>query len=338
MSPENKLHLQNIVLFILIGLIFGIVYTLLFYPHTWVEFLEAASISVFIGIILGSLEEFVFDRFFSKIAFYQVLIIRTLLYALLVSIILSMVLSIEIAITNNTSYGGALIVYLQSEFFQRDLFFSLIFVFLIIFIVQVIQLLGRGNFLRLMLGVYHRPREVQRIFMFIDLKGSTTIAEKLDNHDYSNFIKDFFYDVSDAIMMFSGEIYQYVGDEVVVVWRIRKSNLNFILCYYKMLEIIKRKELYYESRYGFQPEFKAGVHAGKVVMTEVGKIKKEIAYHGDTINVASRIQGKCNELKQNLLLSKDVIPYLSDHDEFFILEKGEIALKGRSEKLPLYGI
>lgn len=66
--------------------------------------------------------------------------------------------------------------------------------------------------------------------------------------------------------------------------------------------------------------------------------KKKIAYHGDTINIASRIEGKCNELGENLLISSTVLEYLSGHNEFYIQEKDEIALKGKQEKLRLYGI
>ena len=338
MSPENSLRIQNITLFVTIGLGFGILYNFLFYPHTLTEFIEAASISIFIGIFLGSLEEFALKSFFTRIPFYQVLLIRTFLFSAIISLILSLVLSIEIAFDEGLTYFEALIFYFKGPLFLRDVAFSLGFVFLIIFIIQVIQLLGKGNFIRLLLGVYHQPREVERIFMFIDLKGSTTIAERLDNLTYSNFIKDFFYDISDAIMLYKGEIYQYVGDEIVVIWPVSESNLGCVLCFYKMLEIIKRKESYYESKYGFQPDFKAGIHAGKVIMTEVGKVKKEIAYHGDTINVASRIEGKCNELNERLLVSKTVLQYLTDHEEFYVEEKGEISLKGKSEKLSLYGM
>ena len=105
-----------------------------------------------------------------------------------------------------------------------------------------------------------------------------------------------------------------------------------------MIEIIKKRDQYYETKYGILPEFKAGIHAGKVIMTEVGKFKKEIAYHGDTINIASRIEGKCNELNQNLLVSKDVLSYLSGHEEFHVREIGEISLKGKTEKLSLFGL
>ena len=338
MLPENRIRFRNIILIILICILFGLLYNFSFYPHTLIEFLEAGTISIFIGLFLGMLEEFTFKKFFLKISFYKVLLTRTILYSLLISIILSFVLSIEISITEQISYPKALIQYIRSPLFQRDYLFSISFVFLVLFIIQVIQLIGSANFLRLILGVYHKPREVSRVYMFLDLKDSTLIAEKLSNLTYSNLIKEFIFDISDAIIMYKGEIYQYVGDEIVVVWPIRGSNLNCIRCFFKMNEIIEEKRNIYKEKYNLQPEFKAGIHVGQVIMAEVGKLKKEIVYHGDVLNTTSRIEGKCNELNQQLLISKDMLQYISHENEFIIEDKGEIALKGKSKKLCLYGV
>ena len=111
--------------------------------------------------------------------------------------------------------------------------------------------------------------------MFVDLTGSTSIAEKLSNESYSNFIKECFYDLSDAIMLYDGEIYQYVGDEIIVSWPIRHKNLRCIQSFFKMQEIIERKRKHYEARYGVVPEFKAAIHSGKVIVTSVGKQTEE---------------------------------------------------------------
>ena len=338
MQPERKLKFQNILLIIGIGLMFGLLYNYLYYPHSLTEFLEAGSISILIGLFIGILEEFVFKKTFGKISFLSVTVIRTLLYSLIISLILSFVLSIEISFIEQISYSDAVIQYLKSPLFKRDFLFSLIFIFLILFIFQVIQLIGRANFFKLLLGVYHQPREVFRIFMFLDIKGSTTIAEKLDNKTYSSFIKDFFNDVSDAIILYEGEVYEYVGDEIIVVWPIRKSNLDCIRCFFKMIEIIEKKSAYYHSRYGLVPEFKAGIHAGEVVITEVGKQKKELVYHGDVLNTTSRIEGKCNELEQQLLISEDMLGHLDFEKEFIVEEKGEIELRGKAQRLHLYGV
>ena len=98
----------------------------------------------------------------------------------------------------------------------------------------------------------------------------------------------------------------------------------------------KKKE-YYKQTYNCIPLFKAGVNAGIVTVTEVGKYKKEIAYHGDTINTAARIQGKCNELKQELLISASLKSKLSSTG--FVFDKlGSISLKGKESEILLYAV
>lgn len=174
--------------------------------------------------------------------------------------------------------------------------------------------------------------------MFVDLKDSTSIAEKLTNTDYSAFIRDVFNDISNAVMMFSGEIYQYAGDGVIVNWPVRNTNLNCIRSFFKMIEIIENKRKTYQSKYDVIPELKGGIHAGPVIVTEVGKQKKEIVYHGDVLNTTSRIEGKCNELKQKLLISEDLLRYINMKNDFILVEKDSIEMKGKSRKIILYGV
>jgi adenylate cyclase len=338
MTPEKKLKVQNILLIISLGLLFGMVYNYLFYPHSLTEFLEAGVISILIGLMVGILEEFVFKNFFESIPFLFVTFIRTFFYSLLTSVVLCLVLSIEISITGNISYWEAVLQYLQSALFQRDFLFSFFFIILMLFVTQVTLLIGRANFFRLLFGLYHQPREVVRIFMFVDLSGSTSIAEKLTNKAFSGLIRDYFYDVSDAIMLYHGEIQQYAGDEIIVAWPLRGDNLNCIRSFFKMVEIIERKRKVYLEKYGIVPTFKAAIHAGRVVVTSVGKQKKDIVYHGDVLNTTSRIEKKCNELHQQLLISADMLKYLDPGKEFTVEATGEIELRGKANKLMLYGV
>ena len=77
----------------------------------------------------------------------------------------------------------------------------------------------------MLMGRFHRPHEVHRIFMFLDLSNSTTIAEELGHIKFFDLLKDFFSDMTDSILNSQGEIYQYVGDEIVISWSNRKSVL-----------------------------------------------------------------------------------------------------------------
>jgi adenylate cyclase len=338
MVPELKLKVQHILLIIGMGMLFGLLYNFLYYPHTFTEYAEAGSISILIGLMVGILEEFAFKKLFQHIRFLFVLLIRTLIYSLLTSVILSFVLSFETASVENINYLDAVKEYLGGPLFERDFLFSFSFILLMLFITEVILLIGKANFLRLTLGLYHQPHEISRIFMFLDLKGSTTIAEKLSNKSFSAFIRDYFFDISDAIMMYKGEIYQYAGDGIIVVWPLGSNNDNCIRTFFKMVEIIEKKRTIYLQKYGVIPQFKAGIHTGQVIVTSVGKLKKEIVYHGDVLNTTSRIEGKCNELNQDLLISEHMLSCIRLTNDLVVEEKGEIELKGKTNKLRLYGI
>ena len=78
-----------------------------------------------------------------------------------------------------------------------------------------------------------------------------------------------------------------------------------------MVETIERKRKQYQSKYGMVPEFKAGIHCGRVIVTTIGKQKKDIVYHGDVLNTTARIEKKCNELQVKLLVSADLLHYLT---------------------------
>ncbi|MEO0334607.1 MAG: adenylate/guanylate cyclase domain-containing protein, partial [Bacteroidota bacterium] len=84
--------------------------------------------------------------------------------------------------------------------------------------------------------------------------------------------------------------------------------------------------------------FKAGLHSGLVTVTEIGKLKKEIAYHGDTINTAARIQEKCNDFQQELLISDQLRRQLSYSQTFAFTPMGAIRLKGKQAHTQVYAV
>ncbi len=182
--------------------------------------------------------------------------------------------------------------------------------------------------------------EVTRIFMFLDLISSTSIAEALGHARYFELLNDFFTDIAPAIEKNKGQIYQYVGDEVVVTWPIEDGleNGHCIQCFWDIvdqMELIKAK---YERKYQLVPTFKAGMHFGKVSTGVVGTLKKEIIFTGDVLNTTSRIEGLCHVHKVNLLVSGDLIDQLQLSDGYNLVKLGSIGLRGRVKEVILYTI
>lgn len=212
----------------------------------------------------------------------------------------------------------------------------------IIFIGTIVALMvydkyGPGNFRNLLLGRYFHPRTEERIFMFLDIRSSTTIAEQIGNELYFRFIHDFINDATPSILYSKGEIYQYVGDEIVVSWTMPNglANNNCIDCFFEIQDTIQAKRKRYLELFGHVPAFKAGLHYGNAITGEIGTIKKEIAYSGDVLNTASRIQSECNKNKVDLLLSDDLLKLLKKSEKYQTKNIGMIQLRGKAEGVGL---
>ncbi len=199
--------------------------------------------------------------------------------------------------------------------------------------------MGRMNFIRWFFGILSKPREEERIFMFIDMKSSTTIAEKLFHKKFSYLVQDVF-NIMNVFSAYHGEIYQYLGDGAVISWKVKSGilNSNCLKAYFTFRERISKREKYFRRRYKLVPEFKAGIHVGHVMVLQVGQSRRDISYNGDTINTAARIEGLCSEYKHDLLISEDLYKRIEDKEIFQFTEAGRIRLKGKRKNTGIYKV
>ena len=199
--------------------------------------------------------------------------------------------------------------------------------------------IGAQEFNNLLTGKYRQPKVENRAFMFLDLKSSTSIAERLGHRLYSQLIQDCFRDLTSSLVKTQAEVYQYVGDEAVLSWplEIAMENENCINAYFYFKEELKNKREHYEQAYGLQPVFKAGVNIGQVTVVEVGVLKRSIVYHSDVLNTAARIQSLCNQY-QRLLLVSDAIKDQVEDGKFSFELIGDVLLRGKSEKVRIFAV
>lgn len=210
---------------------------------------------------------------------------------------------------------------------------------LTILIIEVTDKYGPGGFWSMMRGKYVNPRIENRIFIFVDINNATTIAEKLGHTKYFRLLRDFFAEITIPILANGGEIYQYVGDEVVLSWK--NTPLNKQRCFKFLRQsffLLKRREPKFMKRYGICPTFKAGIHSGEVTAGVIGIIKKELVYSGDTLNTTARIRSKCHELDESFVVSGDFLHDFSTPFAYKVNEIGEMEFKGRSEKEKLFSV
>lgn len=296
------------------------------------------------GTILGLCDYYLDKSFFQKQSLGKTILIKVGI-SFIVLVILVMMLKYFIM---PSLFGSFFSISLQQKNKVWHLVFIMLAVYyfsmslLISFINQVNKKYGPGVLVPLLLGKYRMPREEVRVLMFMDLNASTSIAEKLGHIRYSEFIRDSFMDINFVVTSYTGaEIYQYVGDEIVLTWLFRESENNhlacidfFFACHNRFQE---RKEFYFEQ-YQVVPSFKAGVHVGKVTAVEIGDIKREIAYHGDTMNTAARILGLCNDYQKKILVSDRILPHLHNDHQYAIEGLGKIKLRGKMQEVEIASV
>ena len=296
------------------------------------------------GLIGGLFTINLMETWLRSFPFWKALIYIFLAYTLtavlitLIAVAYLMAAEMELPFYDPEVLGGVFSFY-GTFFFLRNYLIWLVIVIMTLIILMVNDKYGPGVFKDFLMGRYFHPKKEERIFMFIDIRSATTIAEEIGEEKYFNFLKDFFKDIAPAIIYTRGEVYQYVGDEVVVTWKLKNGlyKVNVLRCYFEMKRLINKRQNIYLKRYGAVPDFKVGAHYGLVMTGEIGIVKREIAFSGDTLNTAARIQALCNGLDVDILLSKklvDAFPYMPY--KFKKTSKGTAELRGKAETVEVF--
>lgn len=203
--------------------------------------------------------------------------------------------------------------------------------------IRIVGFLGARNLFFLMIGKYFRPLVERKVFLFLDIKGSTGLVEKLGALKTRALIGTFFFDISKAITDHGGEIYRFTGDGVVAVWDWESgtSDNRIVDAIDDVCRVVQDSKQEYLSTFGHVPEFRVGVHGGEIVISEEGDTKRAIGFYGDTIHIAARLEQKAKELGVDCLLSEDITEKLSDLDARLRLVERE-PVRGMKRPIGIY--
>lgn len=294
-------------------------------------------VSIIAGIIFGSIQ-FVYQKYFKrKISFRSLLLIAICIHVFIM--LLLYLLTYIILRISGLDFNLLFVEFISSPLLLVNFLYTVLINIIIIITIHINKLLGKGNLSKLLRGKFHNPKEELRVFMFLDLTSSTSIAEKLGHLKYSSFIQDCFYDLH-IVEKYKAEIYQYVGDEVVLTWKMKKGETldHCLHSYFSYATYLKKRSDYYTSNYDTVPFFRAGMHMGLITAVEVGQLKREIAYHGDTINTAARIQEQCRVFNASLLISDTILNNIKESNAFKFETIGKELLRGKKEKIEIYNV
>lgn len=302
----------------------------------------AALGGLFLGTIMASSRIFLLKKVCYKLSVGKSILFQTI--SALIVLTLTIVLMSQLMFVNR-GYSIAQISNFAGHGYTRSSFLILYGYFIYAslqynLLVEADKKLGINVLKNLILGKYHTPKQEERIFMFMDMKNSTGIAEELGPIKYSYFLQDVFKLLTDLVIDKKAEIYQFVGDEVVISWpsNLGYYNNNTLQFFYGFQEILDANKSSFLAKYSVIPEFKAGIHKGLVSVAEVGEINTQIAYHGDVVNTTSRIQELCNQYNTHLLVSDSFMKGMDAPLLNFQENAAEINLRGRSQPITIYAL
>lgn len=338
MNPIFTFKLRLLGEFCLITAFAGIIYQLI--DEKRVDHI-GILMGAFLGLAFGLMELFILSglrKKFLRLPLYATIFIKAFVYLFIINLfsgLLGLIVGFFQGLNMNDFY---------ESMFSKDqlilIIYTLVVYILLSFYTQINLLLGEGVLLKFILGKYRKPIGEHRIFMFLDLKSSTTIAERLGLEKYYSLLNDFFHEISEPVRTTNAEIYQYVGDEVVFTWKTKEGldNSNCLKIFFKIQEKVYNNRKYYRDKYGDIPAFKAGLHVGEVISAQIGDIKREIVYNGDVLNTSSRIQEQCNKFKRELLISGILLDQLNIENEYLAEKIETVKLRGKENSLELFSL
>ena len=206
--------------------------------------------------------------------------------------------------------------------------------------IQLNRIIGANVLRYFVAGVYHRPKSEDRIFLFVDLEGSTQLAERLGSTRYFELLRRFVDDLTEPVLEADGEIYQYAGDEVVVTWRTEAGvrAANCVRCFFGMRAAVARQAARYARDFGVVPRFRGGLHGGIVTAGELGDLRRQIVFVGDILNTAARLEEYAKRTGRDLVVSGALLERLALPPGLVARRCGEIALRGKDASVTVYSV
>jgi len=301
--------------------------------------LRGIWIGGFIASVLVTVEFFYVNapagQWLRNLAFSAYLATRTLLYLVVILAgIWSGATFFEVSGASSFGWNGETLVQLG---------FSLLFSLAINFAMAVNRLLGQAVFWNFLTGRYHRPVIERRVLLFVDLVGSTRTAEAIGDLAFHGLLSDVYRDLTGPVIDHGGTIDKYVGDEMITSWRDSPaSRLAAIRCGLDFQQVLDDAAPRYRDRYGVVPRLRGAIHAGPVVIGEMGDARQEIVYLGDAMNTTARLVDHCRDRDRALLVSADVLsadPGRNHPDPDWSVEAlGTTPVRGRSQPIPIFAI
>ena len=300
---------------------------------------EALAIGIVYGLLLGGLiggfSLFVLDGpmrvWLGGLSFTSNLMVRSAFYALIIVPIQFFQLGDIIA--------GSRVDPSHRNFWAAILY-SLAFLVLANLFLGVTNIIGPRAFLNFFIGRYHTPVEENRFVLFVDIAGSTGLAERLGGIAIHRLLDHTFRLLTLSVVDYRGEVLNYVGDEVIVTWSERSGAIDCrpLRCFMAMRDELSRASDQLEREFGAAPRIRGSLHFGSVIVGEIGDVKRAIVFNGDVMNTAARLEELSRTVEGGFLASRAAMQRFTSVPPFAIRDLGRLAIRGRGDGIDVVRI
>ena len=319
-------------------------------PDTAIEvdlgiYLFASLAVTVVGCLVGAIELLYLNRRLASLSLGSKLVAKTLFYLVLLTGVILVTFPIAAAMEMDTGLAdervwkrlGGFLVSKASLSTVVQMATSLV---ASLFYAEISEHMGHRVLTNFLSGRYHTPKEERRVFLFSDMKSSTSITEQLGHARYFEFLRAYYDTLAGAIVDHEGEVYQYIGDEIVVSWTEKAAlrDADCVRCVLGMKRDLRGRAAWFEDRFGVAPDFRAGLQVGPVTTGEIGALKKEIVFTGDVLNQTARIQALCKPLEADVLVGDELVSRLGIGEGGGIRSVGHQELRGKDQPVELFAL
>ena len=304
------------------------------YMTSWAVHVELVMAGILFGGLIGLINRITETPRLRSRSIGQVVLFRTIMYLAGFSVVSGVVLLVFATMILPWEVLARTFQALAPRYTLSFVLWIVLVVAGINFALEIERVVGPGNLWRLFIGRYRQPHEEERVFLFMDLKGSTTLAEDLGHQRYSELLQECYRDLTQVVMRYEASIYQYVGDEVVISWLCKdrtKRKRSSVQTFFAYQRALMRKKEEYKVKFGIAPEFRGGIDVGAVTVIEVGDVKREIVYHGDVLNTAARLLELCKTRNEGLVVSQAVGEAVDKDAKVHAIWHEDVLLRGKRE-------
>lgn len=209
-----------------------------------------------------------------------------------------------------------------------------------VFVMRLRDLVGRDVFVSLLTSRYRTPRQEERIFLFFDLVGSTSFAERHGDLRAQQYLGEIFRLMAEPVRLHGGSIDDYIGDSAIISWHFDKGvrQAACVRCALAVFAVLREKPDWWIERFGEVPRLRAALHGGPVITAEIGVDHHKITYFGDTVNTTARLESLCRTLGEQFLISADLLSRIELPSGVDIADKGLFNLRGRGQELAVAAV